>query len=111
MENLVLNALQDADPAAISGRLRPVDFQHGTVVAQAGARIDTVLFPVSGMISLVVELQNGECVEAAMVGRNGAVGGAACFGARFHVNTAFAQVPGRGWAMAASDFQKVVRDA
>jgi hypothetical protein len=42
---------------------------------KAGRTIGRVYFPHAGVVSLVVELTTGEMIEAAMVGREGVVGG------------------------------------
>src|SRR5947209_18619827 len=63
-------------------------------------------FPRSGRICLVVELQEGDRIEVAMGGPSGALGCAAVFGAR-HIGTAFAQLPGRAWAMRVEDLMDI----
>ena len=78
-------------------------FVHGDVIGEAGRPIESVFFPSSGMISVVVDLRDGGRVEAAMVGRKNAVGGSVVFGGRQHLNTSFAQLPGIGWSLKAAD--------
>ncbi len=51
--------------------LKPVELKLGDVVATTDGKVTRVLFPHSGVISLVVELTNGQMIETAMVGRDG----------------------------------------
>jgi CRP-like cAMP-binding protein len=98
-ENQLLDALFRSQPDFLRNRLRAIDFAHGDVVGEAGQPIEHAIFPRSGLISIVVDLQEGDRIEVAMVGARGAVGGAAMFGGTQHLGTAFAQLPGRGWQM------------
>jgi CRP-like cAMP-binding protein len=103
LENRLLNALNQINPDLLHNRLRPVDFVHGDILAEAGSPITQAFFPRSGLISVVVDLQDGDRIEVAMVGPSGTVGAAAIFGATHHLGTSFAQLPGRAWAMRAED--------
>ena len=89
--------------------LRPVTFQHGTVLAEGSSAIEDVIFPEAGLISLVVRLASGEKIEAGMVGRDGVIGAAAAFGTKAHICSAFAQIRGHGWLMRAADLRRIVR--
>lgn len=53
-----------------------VELETGDVVLQRGGEVKAALFPVGPtMISLTIELADGRTVEAALIGRRGAVGG------------------------------------
>jgi CRP-like cAMP-binding protein len=101
--NDILSRLHRSHPDFVTRQARQVSYVHGDIVGEAGAPIEDVLFPSSGMISLVVDLADGDRIEAGMVGRRGMVGSSALFGSRTHLTTAFAQLPGSGWSMRASD--------
>ncbi len=103
LENRLLNVLNQINPDLVRNRLRPVDFVHGDILAEAGSPITQAFFPRSGLISVVVNLQDGDRIEVAMVGPSGALGAATIFGATHHLGTSFAQLPGRAWAMRAED--------
>jgi len=51
-----------------------VEAERGHVIWEHGALIERVVFPLSGMVSLVVATEDGRGVEAATVGREGAIG-------------------------------------
>jgi CRP-like cAMP-binding protein len=89
----------------VTQRLHRFDMRHGDLFAEAGDAIDRVVFPVSGMISVVARLEDGDAVEAAMVGRTGALGTAAIFGPAIHVNMAFCQIPGEACSLPIAVFQ------
>lgn len=101
--NAVLDALSASEPEFVRENTTPFSFVHGDRLAQAGAAIDHVLFPQSGLISLVVELHDGVQIEAAMVGRDGALGTSIVHEAPYWASTCVAQIAGQGLAMRARD--------
>ena len=94
-------------PASLSpeafDQLRPhlisVELKHGAVVTRPNERFERVYFPVSGFISVVVELSDGRMIETGMVGRDGVLGGGAALDDRLLLTTSLVQVPGRAWAI------------
>ena len=107
--NALLLALQAKDLAAISERLKPMPLDTSQMLGEPGAPIEQVIFPTSGLVSIVTELSSGERIETALIGRSGVVGASVAFGAKFHISTAFVQMAGSGLAMRASDFAELVR--
>ncbi|MCW5691934.1 MAG: Crp/Fnr family transcriptional regulator [Pseudolabrys sp.] len=103
--NSFISALRESSPE-IANRLTRVEMRHGDLFAEAGDAIDRVVFPTAGMISIVARLEDGDAVEAAMVGPSGALGMAALFGPAIHINTAFCQIPGEACALPIGVFQK-----
>ena len=101
--NEILARLHQSHPDFVTRRARQVTYVHGDLFGETGRPIDDLLFPSSGMISLVVDLADGDRIEAGMVGRRGMVGGSALFGGRTHLCTSFAQLPGSGWTVRADD--------
>lgn len=101
--NVILDALSAAEPDEVTRRLVPFSFVHGNVLGEAGKPIEHVYFPQSGLISIVVALNGGERIEAAMVGSNGVLGASVIFGANLSINTGFALIAGRGLRMKAED--------
>lgn len=99
-------ALRDVASPEIAQRLTRAAMRHGDLFAEAGDAIDRVVFPVSGMISIVARLEDGDAVEAAMVGPTGALGSAAILGPALHVNTAFCQIPGEVCSLPITLFQQ-----
>lgn len=67
---------------------------QGQVLHEAGAAVDRVYFPNSGMVSLVLSSSTGEQVEVAMAGREGAVGALEMLSDTVAGEMAVVQVPG-----------------
>jgi CRP-like cAMP-binding protein len=103
LENHLLALLSKSHSALAQERLQAIDFVQGDVLAAPNAPIERLLFPRSGLVSIVVELEEGDQIETAMVGCCGALGGAAVFGAKHHIHRAVAQISGRGWSMRTED--------
>ena len=74
MRNAVLESMPSGVRAALEPELKAVEFGHGHVFYKRGDLIETIHFPVDGVISVVTELTDGTSVETATVGRDGAVG-------------------------------------
>jgi CRP-like cAMP-binding protein len=68
--------------------------KHESVLARAGEALSRVWFPHSGIISLVVNLSEGEMVEVAMIGRDSVFGAAAIHDGGHSPNDAIVQAPG-----------------
>jgi CRP-like cAMP-binding protein len=80
LANQLLAALPHADIEALKTHLSIVPMAQGTLVFSVDEEVDHVFFPLSGMISLLVLLKNGNAIETATVGREGVVGAMAGLG-------------------------------
>ena len=89
-ENLLLASLDAGALALLKPNLRAVSLKQKTVLQEPGTRIEHVYFPTSGMISLLAVLLNGDSIEIAGIGREGALG--TKFGTRPQVSFARAVV-------------------
>jgi CRP-like cAMP-binding protein len=107
-QNRILTALVQRHPD-VRARLTRVDFVHGDLFSRPGEPIRHAVFPVSGMVSVVVDLASGDAVEAAMVGSGGVIGGAAAFGAVEHINSSFCQLPGTAYRLPAAELCEVAK--
>jgi CRP-like cAMP-binding protein len=92
--NRVLASLAADDAAFLLPHLRSIDLPQEMVLYEAGGTIDRVYFPHSGVVSLVVELATGEMIEAAMIGREGVVGGLSALDSNISISRAIVQVAG-----------------
>src|SRR5262249_55170004 len=73
-QNLLLAALTPETFAELAPHLELVSLPQGWVVCEAGADVDHVYFPTSGIVSHLYELENGTSVEVALTGNDGMVG-------------------------------------
>ena len=108
--NGLLLALTQNDLTAIIERVRPIPLEIGQMLGEPGFPIEHVIFPTSGLVSVVAELSSGERIETALIGRNGVLGAPAAFGASSHINTSFVQMAGSALVMRAGDFIAFTRE-
>jgi CRP-like cAMP-binding protein len=92
--NAILASLSESDAAALRPHLKATHLQQKTVLYETGDTIKTVYFPVNAVISLVVSLATGEMTEAAMVGKDGAVGMASALDGKVALSRAIVQLSG-----------------
>jgi len=100
----LLAALPAREFAVVNAHLKPLDLAFGRVVAKAGSKVERIYFPHSGVVSLVVELNIGEMIETAMVGRDGVVNAAAALDGKVSFNKGIVQVAG---AASVIDVEKI----
>ena len=106
--NRLLAALPDEAFALLEPDLRQLTLPQGVVCYGAGDPIDQVYFPHTGMISLLVTTGDGDMVETASTGCEGAVGLQCGFGPRLSFTRATVQIPGRFSAISAARFEHAV---
>jgi CRP-like cAMP-binding protein len=92
--NLILASLPENVFTALQPRLRTVELPFGTVIAEIGQPVSQVYFPHSGVISLVVDMEVGEMIETAMIGRDGVANAMSALNGQVSFHKAIAQVPG-----------------
>ena len=72
--NRILDALPAVERDRLLTSMEVTSLAIKTVLFEPGAIIDAVYFPISGVISLVTPLEDGNIVEVATVGNEGIVG-------------------------------------
>ena len=71
--NHVLSILT-RDEIALLSPLRLIELHAGDYLLHAGDRVEQVVFPESGVVSLITGIGGGGAIEIAMIGREGLVG-------------------------------------
>jgi CRP-like cAMP-binding protein len=105
-------ALPDDERGAISARLEPFRHRVREPVYQQGERIESVVFPLSGVFSLVAQTDHAPPVEIATVGHEGFVGLPVFLQATLTgAHMAFSQIEGDALRMDAAEFLDVVNSA
>jgi len=105
-------SLPEPERAAIARRLEPFEHRVRHSVYRQGERIESVVFPLSGVFSLVAETDGTPPVEIATVGREGFVGLPVFLQATLTgAHMAFSQVQGEALRMDAAEFLDVVNAA
>jgi CRP-like cAMP-binding protein len=93
-KNRLLRTLPAGEYAQLLTHLEPVEFASGLTLWQADARIHSVYFPRTCVLSLLKPLDDEPPVEAATVGREGMVGTSVALGVRATGVRAIVQVSG-----------------
>ncbi len=73
-QNQILAALPVEEYARLLPNLELIQLPLGRVLYEPGAQMDYLYFPVSGIISLLYVMNNGESAEIALTGNEGLVG-------------------------------------
>jgi CRP-like cAMP-binding protein len=94
MKNLLLGQLGQDDFSRLEPYLKTTTFTQHSILFEAEQEIKHVYFPTSAVVSLVVTLESGEMVEAAMVGADGVVGASAALDGRISLSRGIIQLPG-----------------
>src|SRR3954470_18813127 len=92
--NAILSSLSASDAAALRPHLKATHLPQKMVLFETGDTIKAVYFPTTAVVSLVVTLATGEMTEAAMVGRDGAIGIASALDGKVSLSRAIVQLGG-----------------
>ena len=105
--NHFLASLSVQDAELLKPHLSTKPLPHAAVLHEQTGAISRVYFPTAGLVSLVVVMSNGEAVEAAVVGRNGVVGGSSALDGSIALNRAIVQAPGSASSIAAAALKQL----
>jgi CRP-like cAMP-binding protein len=105
--NRILHALPGHERRLLESKLENVELAQRRVVYQPNERIEHVYFPLSGVLSVVMESHEG-LVEVATIGNEGIVGIAVFLGASSTSEKAFSQIPGEALRIKSSTFRRVL---
>src|SRR5439155_238221 len=93
-QNRLLATLQSADFSHLQPHLKELVLEQGVLLHEQGDPVEHAYFPQSGMISLLTVMGNGQAIETATVGREGAVGAMSGLGPAHASSRAVVQVAG-----------------
>jgi CRP-like cAMP-binding protein len=103
--NRLLQVLPAAEFQSLCPHLEIVELAKGAVLTEAGAPLQYVYLPHSGVVSMMVSLSEGQTVEVAMVGRDSLVGASAALDAGPALTDAIVVVPGTASVLRAEDLR------
>jgi CRP-like cAMP-binding protein len=92
--NRLLAALPDAEVRVLEQWLKPIDLPFKSMIFRAGASIDYIYFPSSGLASAVTHGMGGAVIEVVTVGDEGMLGIPALLGPATEPNEVFMQIAG-----------------
>ncbi|MBR0796465.1 Crp/Fnr family transcriptional regulator [Bradyrhizobium jicamae] len=105
--NRLLQALPAAEYEQLHPRLETVELAKDAVLAHAGAPLSRVYLPHSGVVSMMVNLSDGQSVEIATIGRDNVVGAAAALYGGSLLADAIVVVPGTASVLTAEHFREM----
>lgn len=73
-QNVLLAALPDAEWRSIRDSCTIVEIEKGQVLWEVNEKGKYLYFPISSLVSLMYETQDGDSISVATIGRNGIVG-------------------------------------
>ncbi len=109
--NRLLAALPAADFSLLAPHLKEVPLEQGAVLQEQGELTEEVYFLHEGIVSLLVPMRQGEAIEIATVGREGAIGSLAGHGPRRSHTGAVVQVAGTASRITAARFRKAAEES
>src|ERR1700755_1015109 len=92
--NLILSSLPATVFALIKPHLKRVELVFGDVISRTDEPVSKVYFPHVGVVSLVVEMDVGDMIETAMVGRDGVVNGPSALDGKVSLHRGIIQLAG-----------------
>jgi CRP-like cAMP-binding protein len=92
--NLLLAGLPKKDLALLTPYLKEIALVQGAVLQEQDEVVDQVYFPHDGIVSLLAVMQQGNAIETATIGNEGAVGSLSGLGPRRSHTRAVVQVSG-----------------
>jgi CRP-like cAMP-binding protein len=107
-ENRLLAALDPADYALLRPHLSTACFAQGATLQEQEAPVVQVYFPMSGLVSFVSVMENGQEIETAIVGRDGAVGAFVGLGSWNAFTRATVQISATCAVISDADFRAAV---
>ncbi|MBP6545631.1 MAG: Crp/Fnr family transcriptional regulator [Phenylobacterium sp.] len=106
LQNRLLAALPSADHGLVGPHLTHVELERGRLLYEPGDPIDTVYFPLDGVISLMTLMENGAAIESATIGPEGALGLMAAVSPRPSLSRAIVQTPCRAVRISATQLHE-----
>lgn len=95
MHNNLLEALPPGERGRFAHHLVQVELERGRLLYDPGDPIDHIYFPHDGVISLMTLMENGQAIESATIGPEGALGLMAAVAPRQSLSRAIVQTPMR----------------
>jgi CRP-like cAMP-binding protein len=109
--NGLLAALSANALSLIKPHLHHRDFPKGSLLWAAGEPIDHIYFPQSGLISIAIPIEKGQCIEVGSVSREGAIGVYDTFDSTGAVTLGMVRIAGRISVMPARHFHDALRQS
>jgi CRP-like cAMP-binding protein len=110
-ENHILNQLSSVDREDLRSHMQVVDLPHGQVIAESRQRVPYVYFPHAGILSCIVELDDGWAIESGMIGKDGVFGASLALDSKVSLHKVIVQVPGSATIVSADHVRAVAQSS
>lgn len=109
VENRILSGLSEADIERLAPKLERLPLCSGDVLFDPGDPLEFVYFPLTGAVTILSVMEDGESVEVATVGNEGMVGLRAFFGMETALGRAIGQCAGHIVRLSIASFREELR--
>jgi CRP-like cAMP-binding protein len=109
IRNKILLSLPDEEYRIIRPHLKFVNFSHHRTLHEPHRALKYVHFPNEGLISLVVEVENGKSVEAGLLGKEGVAGMPGVLGLSRSPLREIVQIAGSGVRISLAALKEILR--
>lgn len=106
IDNYILNALPEEDFSRLLPELRAVELPHGQILYAPDEAIEHVYFPNNSTASIVAMTADGQCVESAVIGREGMAGINVLMGVEAMPNEVIVQLGGDALQMSTAAIRR-----
>jgi len=111
VSNRVLLSVSDKEYRAIRPHLEFLSMPHQLSLYEPNDPLEFVYFPNAGMVSLVIETEDGRTVEVGEVGKEGFAGIPAAVGMRKSQVREVVQIAGDGFRVRVDELQRALRSS
>ena len=109
VSNKILLALPEHEYSSVRAHLEFVKLPHHRVLHEPNESLRFVHFPNGGLVSLVIVMENGETVEAGIVGKEGITGIPSAVGLRRNPFREVVQITGDGFRIKVDVLQRTLQ--
>jgi CRP-like cAMP-binding protein len=111
VNNVLLLSIPDRDYSSLRPHLEYVELASHLVLHEAGSRLEFAYFPNCGLISHVIEMEDGKTSEAGVVGNEGFAGIPAAVGMNRSPLKTVVQITGNGFRVEVGALQEILESA
>jgi CRP-like cAMP-binding protein len=111
VSNKILLAIPDEEFRRLRPHIEYVDLPHHRTLSEPNQKIEFVYFPNRGLLSLVVITEEGQTVEAGVLGSEGLAGIPSAIGMRSSPLREVVQISGDGFRVRATALQEMLKSA
>jgi hypothetical protein len=109
-KNRILNSLPQNIFAALGPHLKTESLSFGTVIAETDQLVRQVYFPHDCVVSLVVEMEVGDMIESAMLGRDGVANATSALDGKIALHRGVIQVAGAASVISPDALRNIAND-